>query len=53
MQILMVFFISVEPPGFTDKIFRALFSFEVKSWPNCLGMSRNPSTERPERQLHS
>ena len=48
-----VFFISVEPANSTGKILHRLHSLEVKSPPNCLGRSWNPTTERPERQLHS
>ena len=49
----MFFYISVEPANSTGKILHPLHSLEVKSRPNCLGRSWNPTTERPERQLHS
>ena len=32
---------------------RPLCSLEVKTRPNCLGRSKNPSAEQPERQVHS
>ena len=37
-----------EPPCPTGKTSRLLCSLEVKTRPNCLGRSKNPSAERPE-----
>ena len=46
------FFISVEPPSTTSKISNPLNLLLLKTRPNCHGRSWNPSTKRPERQLH-
>ena len=43
----------VLPPSPTSKISRRLKIFLVKTWPNSLGRSWKPSTDGPERQLHS
>ena len=47
------FFISVEPPSTTSKIPNSMNFLLLQTRPNCLGRSCNPSTKRPERQLHS
>ena len=46
-------FCSVEPSGPTDKILHSLCTLQVKSLLNCLCMSKDPSSEWPERKLHS
>ena len=46
-------FQSVGPPGPTSEILHLLHCLKNKTRPNCLGKSYNPSTERPERWLHS
>ena len=50
---VIVFFISVEPPSTTSKFSNPLNILLLQTRPNCLGRSWNPSTKRPERQLHS
>ena len=44
---------SVEPPSTTSKISNPLNILLLQTRQNCLGRSWNPSTKRPERQLHS
>ena len=46
-------FRSVGPPSPASKIWHPLEFVPVKPCPDCLGSSWDPSTERPERQLHS
>ena len=46
-------FHSVEPPSATSETLHRLDFLPDKTSPNCLGSSRNPSAERPERQVHS
>ena len=51
--VFFFFFISVEPPSTTSKISNPFNILLLQTRPNCLGRSWNPSTKRPERQLHS
>ena len=45
--------LGVKPPSPTGKNWHRLHSLQVKSHSTCNGRSWNPTTERPERQLHS
>ena len=47
------FNVNVESPSTTSKISNPLNILLLQTPPNCLGRSWNPSTKRPERQLHS
>ena len=47
------FFISVEPASTTTKILNPYNILLLQTRLNCHGRSWNPSTKRPERQLHS
>ena len=44
---------TVEPPGPTGKISHPSCSLQVKSRPNCLGRSENPSRHRTAREITS
>ena len=52
VKLLLFPFHSVEPPSTTSKILNPLNILLLQTRPNCLGRSWNPSTKRPERQLH-
>ena len=47
-----IFFTSVGPSSPTSKIPHRLKFLAFKTCPNCIGRSRNSSTDRQERQLH-
>ena len=53
VELLRFPFHSVEPPSTTSKISNPLNILLLQTRQNCLARSWNPSTKRPERQLHS